>query len=170
MQNDIDLTEENMVEYSHNYELDELDKIILSIIQKDGRLSNADLARQINLSPPATHTRLRRLEQQGYIRQYVALLDREKLGYDMLCFISISLQLHQFSQVEQFREIVSAMPEVLECHHLTGEFDYLLKVVIRNRKDLERFVVNQLTPVPGVARIHTSLVLTEVKQTTAVGL
>ena len=159
-----------MVEYSYHDGLDELDKIILNIIQKDGRISNADLARQINLSPPATHTRLRRLEQQGYIRHYVALLDREKLGYDMVCFISISLQLHQFSQVEQFRAIILAMPEVLECHHLTGEFDYLLKVVIRNRKDLERFVVNQLTPIPGVARIHTRLVLTEVKQTTVVGV
>ncbi|MEW5985472.1 MAG: Lrp/AsnC family transcriptional regulator [Chloroflexota bacterium] len=157
-----------MVQSSHNQELDELDRAILCIVQVDGRISNVDLARQINLSPPATHTRLRRLEQQGYIQSYAAVLNREKNGYDMLCFVSVSLQVHQFDQVTHFRAVVSQMPEVLECHHVTGEFDYLLKVVLKNRRDLERFVVNQLTPIPGVARIYTSLVLTEVKVTTAV--
>jgi DNA-binding Lrp family transcriptional regulator len=89
------------------------------------------------------------------------------MGYDMLCFIHISLQLHQPEQLESVRNAMRDLPEVLECHHVTGEYDYLLKVAIRNRKDLERFVVERLTPIPGVARIHTSLVLTEVKSTTA---
>jgi len=78
------------------------------------------------------------------------------------------LQRHTFEQVEQFRDRIREMPEVLECHHITGEFDYLLKVVIRNRKDLERFVVDKLTPLPGVARIYTSLALTVVKSGTAI--
>lgn len=147
--------------------LDSTDKLILQILQEEGRLSNAELARRVNLSPPATHARLRRLEEDGYIRQYAALLDREKAGFDMLCFVHISLQLHQPAQVEAVRAAIREMPEVLECHHVTGEYDYLLKVVIHNRKDLERFVLERLTPVPGVARIHTSLVLTEVKATTA---
>jgi len=148
--------------------LDELDQEILEIVQAEGRISNAELARRINLSPPATHARLHRLEEDGLIRQYAAQLDRERLGYDMLCFIHISLQLHQPEQLENVRNAIRDLPEVLECHHVTGEYDYLLKVVIRNRKDLERFVVERLTPIPGVARIHTSLVLTEVKSTTAV--
>jgi len=147
--------------------LDPTDKLILQILQEEGRLSNAELARRVNLSPPATHARLRRLEEDGYIRQYAALLDRERTGFDMLCFVQISLQLHQPQQVEAVRAAIREMPEVLECHHVTGEYDYLLKVVIHNRKDLERFVLERLTPVPGVARIHTSLVLTEVKATTA---
>jgi len=147
--------------------LDPTDKLIMQILQEEGRLSNAELARRVNLSPPATHARLRRLEEGGYIRQYAALLDREKVGFDMLCFVQISLQLHQPQQVEAVRAAIREMPEVLECHHVTGEYDYLLKVVIHNRKDLERFVLERLTPVPGVARIHTSLVLTEVKATTA---
>ena len=147
--------------------LDSTDKLILQLLQEEGRLSNAELARRVNLSPPATHARLRRLEEEGYIRQYAALLDREKAGFDMLCFVQISLQLHQPQQVEAVRAAIREMPEVLECHHVTGEYDYLLKVVIHNRKDLERFVLERLTPVPGVARIHTSLVLTEVKATTA---
>lgn len=150
--------------------LDDTDKNALRALQADGRLSNVELARRIDLSPPATHARLRRLEAEGYITGYTALLDREKAGFDLLCIIQISLQMHQIEQVEAFRELVRQMPEVLECHHITGEYDYLLKVVLRNRKDLERFVVDRLTPVPGVARIHTSLVLTEVKSTTALPL
>lgn len=149
---------------------DETDKHLLEILQAEGRLSNAELARRINLSPPATHARLRRLEEQGLIRGYAALLDREKAGYDMLCFVHISLQVHQPQQVDGVRAAIRQMPEVLECHHVTGEYDYLLKVVIRNRKDLERFILERLTPVPGVARIHTSLVLSEVKSGTALPL
>ena len=147
-------------------DLDELDLAILRALQADGRMSNVELAQRINLSPPATHTRLKRLQEQGTIRQYVALLDQEQVGYDMTCFINISLQLHQVEELEGFRAIINELPEVLECYHVTGEFDYLLKVVVRNRKDLQRFVVEQLTPIPGVARIYTSLVLSEAKSTT----
>ena len=154
-----------MIKSSH-MELDIVDEAILDLLQHNGRISNAELARHINLSPPATHARLRRLEKQGYIQNYVALLDREQIGYDLLCFIQISLMVHQFDQVQLFRNTVEALPEVLECHHITGEYDYLLKVVLHNRADLERFVVNQLTPLNGVSRIHTSLVLSEIKATT----
>ena len=111
--------------------LDETDRIILEILQEQGRISNAELARRVDLSPPATHARLRRLEEGGYIRQYAALLDLDKVGYDMLCFVMVSLQLHQSQQVEGFKAAIQEMPEVLECHHVTGEYDYLLKVVIR---------------------------------------
>jgi DNA-binding Lrp family transcriptional regulator len=80
------------------------------------------------------------------------------------------LQQHQLEFVEQFRAAVQQMPEVMECHFLTGEFDYLLKVVVRNRKDLERFLMDVLTPLPGIARISTSVVLTEIKHTMIVSL
>ncbi len=150
--------------------LDTLDKTILKILQAEGRISNTELARRVRLSPPATHARVKRLEEQGYIRKYAALLEAEKVGYDMLCFVQISLQLHALEQVKGFRAAIQEMPEVLECHHITGEFDYLLKVAIRNRKDLERFVVDKLTPTTGVARIYTSLALTEVKSSTVLPL
>jgi Lrp/AsnC family leucine-responsive transcriptional regulator len=151
---------------SYMNDLDEIDVQILEALQGNGRISNVELAQTINLSPPATHARVKRLTDQGYIRQYTTLLDKKKLGYDMTCFISVALQLHQQEGLDTFRARINQMPEVLECHHVTGEFDYLLKVVIRNREDLERFIVQGLTPIPGVARIHTSLVLAEVKSTT----
>ncbi len=159
-----------MIKNSKEITLDEIDLALLRSLQTDGRLSNVELARKINLSPPATLTRMRRLEKDGYIRQYTAVVDREKAGYDLLCFIHIAMQMHQYEQVDKFRKLMQKMPEVLECHHITGEYDYLLKVVLRNRKDLERFVVDRLTPIPGVSRIHTSLVFTEVKSTTALPL
>jgi DNA-binding Lrp family transcriptional regulator len=156
-----------MVESSQDQALDNLDKAILQELQTDGRVSNAELARRVNLSPPAIHARLRRLEEQGFIRQYVALLDREKVGYDMLCFVNMNLQLHQQEQMDTVRAAILAIPEVLECYSLTGEYDYLLKVAIRNRQDLERFVIHHLTKISGVHQVHTSIVLTELKSTTA---
>jgi Lrp/AsnC family transcriptional regulator, leucine-responsive regulatory protein len=148
-------------------ELDDIDRTILDVLQSEGRISNADLARRVNLSPPATHTRVRRLEQDGYISGYAAQLNREKLGYGMLCYIHLSGQLHQQRELATLRESLTKMPEVLECAFVTGEFDFLLKVVLRDQKDLERFILHKLTQLPGVARVNTSLVVAQIKSTTA---
>jgi DNA-binding Lrp family transcriptional regulator len=154
-----------LVQSSLQADIDETDKAILRLLQADGRVSNAEIARRVGLSAPATHARIRRLEDDGVIRRYATLLDREAIGFDMVCFINVSLQLHQFEAIERFKELVQDMPEVLECHHITGEFDYLLKAVFRNRDELQEFVVNKLTPIPGMAQINTSLVLIEIKAT-----
>ena len=148
--------------------INEVDISILEILQTDARISNAELARRVNLSPPATLTRVRRLEENGLIDRHVTLVNRRQAGYDMLCFVSVSLQLHDIEQVTGFREAVQQLPEVLECHHVTGDYDYLLKVVAHNTKDLENFLLKKLTPISGVARIQTSLVLNEVKSTTVI--
>jgi DNA-binding Lrp family transcriptional regulator len=149
-------------------ELDHIDRTLLEALQIDGRMSNAELARRVDLSSPGLHKRLRRLEDAGVIRGYVALVDREAVGYDMLCFVQVTLQRHEPDAVDNFRREVQMMAEVLECHHITGEYDYLLKVVVRNRKHLERFILETLTPVRGMDKIRTSLVLSEIKATTAV--
>jgi Lrp/AsnC family transcriptional regulator, leucine-responsive regulatory protein len=150
--------------------IDEIDKAILRTVQEDGSISNVELARRISLSPPAVHARIKRLEELGYIRGYVGLVDRELLGYEMTCFVNVTLQFHQMEQIMGFRERVVQMPEVLECHFVTGEFDYLLKVIVRSRQELEQFLMERLTPIPGIARISTSLVLAEIKSTTAVAI
>lgn len=151
---------------SQFHELDEMDQAILRELQGEARISNAELARRIHLSQPALHSRIRRLERRGFIRRYVALLDREMLGFDLLCFIHVRLQLHQYDQMDAFRRSIVALPQVLECHHVTGEYDYLLKVAVRNRKELEHLVIHKLMPIHGVAHIQTSLVFAEVKNTT----
>ena len=146
---------------------DDLDRALLRALQEDARRSNVELARLVDLSATGLQKRLRRLEEAGVIVGYAARLDREALGYDMLCFVQVTLQRHEPDAVDNFRREVQAMPEVLECHHLTGEFDYLLKVVLHNRKHLERFILNTLTPVRGMDKIRTSLVLSEIKSTAA---
>jgi DNA-binding Lrp family transcriptional regulator len=159
-----------MTENSKLLELNKTDMDILREVQEDGRISNVELANRIELSPPATHARLRRLQSHGYIKRYVALLDQEKMGFDMTCFVSISLRMHGPQELSGFRKSVSELPEVLDCYHVTGEFDYLLRIVVRNRKELQRFVEQKLTPIPGVARIYTSLVLEEIKASTSLPL
>ncbi len=159
-----------MLESSPNGQLDKVDRLILAALQDDGRVSNAELARRIGLSPPAVHARIRRLEEDGYVRRYAAILDPERLGYDITCFVHISLQIHSSEQSERVRATLLEMPEVLECYHLTGAFDYLLKVVAQDRRRLEHFLVERLTPIPGLARMQTSLVLNELKQTTLLSI
>ena len=151
-------------------EIDDTDKSILTELQNDSSISNVELARRISLSPPAVHARIKSLEERGYVRQYAAILDREKVGYDMLCLINVTLQKHNMENINVFRDAINQMPEVLECYFITGEFDYMLKVVVRSRKELERFLMEKLTPIPGIARIATSIVLTEIKFTTTLEL
>lgn len=146
--------------------MDEKDRQLLKHLQGDARLTNTELARRVELSPPGLQRRLRKLEDSGVIEQYVTLLDREAVGFDMLCFVQVTLLRHEPESIQRFKEIVQDMSEVLECHHITGEFDYLLKVIVRNREHLEKFLVEKLTPVPGMDKIRTSLVLREIKTTT----
>lgn len=146
--------------------MDDIDKTLLGYLQPDARISTAELARRFDLSAPGLQKRMRRLEETGVISHYATILNREAIGYDMLCFVQINLQRHVVDVVENFRVVVQSMPEVLECHHVTGEYDFLLKVVVRNRKHLEEFLLHTLTPVKGMDKIRTSLALSEIKSTT----
>lgn len=150
-------------------DIDAQDLIILRELQSN-TITNVELARRINLSAPATHARVKRLEALGYLKTTKAVLDREKLGFVLLCFITVALQMHKPDEVARFRETVINAPEVLECHHVTGDYDYILKVALRGRQDLQRFLMDVLTPIEAVARLHTRVVLDEVKSTTALPL
>jgi len=149
---------------------DQLDHAILKELQHDGRISVADLARKIHLSPPAVHQRIKRLEREGVIRKYVALLDRKAAGYDLLCFIRVSIQPHTKAQMNEFQSAMQDLNAVLECYHTAGSYDLLLKVAVRTHHDLEQFISEHLMTISGVERIETSLVLNEMKSTTALKL
>jgi DNA-binding Lrp family transcriptional regulator len=150
----------------HTHKLDDIDKAILKIVQTQANIKESELARRVNLSAPATHQRLKHLQDEGYIRQFVALLDREKMGFGLLCFVQISLPVHQANLEGKVQETIVSMPEVLECFQVTGEQDYLLKVALRDQKHLRHFLNEQLTPMLGSARISTQLVLNEIKSKT----
>jgi Lrp/AsnC family transcriptional regulator, leucine-responsive regulatory protein len=150
--------------------LDDIDLALLAYLQQDARVTHTELARRVDLSPPGLQRRIRKLEDTGIISRYVTLVNREALGFDMLCFVQVTLQRHEPEAVRHFKEAIQQMAEVMECHHITGEYDYLLKVVVRSRSHLETFLVEKLTPLPGMDKIRTSLVLREIKTTTSVPL
>ncbi|WP_019415389.1 Lrp/AsnC family transcriptional regulator [Paenisporosarcina sp. TG20] len=147
-----------------NKTLDPIDIQILDMLQRQANISNAELGRRVNLSPPATHARIKRLETEGYIIRQVAILDPQKLGFDLLCYVFISTDIHQAEKLDLLEYNLESMSEVLECHCLAGEFDYLLKVANKNRRELEDFIrkLNKL----GISRIQTSLALREIKNST----
>lgn len=146
--------------------LDELDRQLLRHLQREARLTSVELARRLQLSSAGLQKRVRKLETRGVIEGYTAQLSRRALGLDLLCFVQVSLAHHRPGRVERFPDRIRGMAEVLECHYLTGEVDYLLKVVVASHQELERFLFDKLMKVPGVDRVRTSIVLKEVKAST----
>jgi Lrp/AsnC family transcriptional regulator, leucine-responsive regulatory protein len=150
--------------------LDGLDRKLLAYLQEDARASSAELARRVGLSGPGLQKRLKKLETQGVVTRYATVVNREAVGLDLLCFVHIMLAHHRPNSVKRFPGRVKDMPEVLECHFLTGEFDYLMKVVVANHDQLQKFLFEKLMKVDGVDRIRTSIVVREVKATTSLPL
>jgi Lrp/AsnC family leucine-responsive transcriptional regulator len=148
---------------------DNLDITILEELQMNGRISVADLARKIHLSQPAVHHRIKRLEREGIIQRYVALLDREAIGYDLLCFVNLSLNPHSQEVTCAVEKMINAMPQVLECYNITGRSDMLLKIVVENHRELNAFI-KKLETLAGIDRIETSVVLNHAKTTTELAL
>ena len=148
--------------------LDDKDRALLRHLQDDARVTSTELAKRVDLSPPGLQKRVRKLEEMGVIEGYKTILNREALGFDMLCFVQVTLRRHEPEAIRSFKERIKSMTEVMECHHITGEYDYLLKIVVRNRNHLEQFLVEKLTPLKGMDKIRTSLVLREIKSSIAI--
>tara|TARA_R110002073_G_scaffold12432_1_gene54955 strand:- start:735 stop:1196 length:462 start_codon:yes stop_codon:yes gene_type:complete len=147
--------------------LDGIDRRILRAVQRNGRMSNAELSDDVNLSPSACHRRVRRLEKAGYIRDYVALLDARKLGVPTTVFVEITLQGQADEVLEAFEKSVARIPDVLECHLMAGTADYLLKVVAEDTEDFARIHRQYLARLPGVGQMQSSFALRTVCNTTA---
>lgn len=152
------------------YELDEKDRALLAYLQDNARMTSAELGKLVDLSPSGVQKRLRKLEENGVVTKYAAIVDRRTLGYDLVVFVHVTLQGHTRDQVAEFDAGIQEMDEVLECHRVTGTADYLLKVVVRDHQHLDHFLMNQLLPMPSVARVNSNLVLKAVKETTNLGL
>lgn len=147
--------------------LDDIDLQILSILQENGRTSNADLARKVKLSPPSVLQRVRKLEESGLITDYVAILNAQILGFGLMVLTKITLESHQEKTIEKFRESVTRLPNVLEVFQVSGDFDFLLKIRAANMADYERIVRESVSPLPGVGRIESNFVLAVGKSTAA---
>ena len=148
-------------------QLDATDKRILRALQRKGRISNADLSEVVNLSPSACHRRVQRLEEDGYIRDYVALLNPRKMGVPTTVFVEITLQGQADEVLDAFEKAVCRVPDVLECHLMAGSADYLLKVVASDTEDFARIHRQYLARLPGVGQMQSSFALRTVFKTTA---
>lgn len=149
-------------------QLDRYDRQILEVLQVDGRISNQDLADRISLSPSSCLRRLRALEESGLITGYRALLDARRLGLSLMALIHISMDRHTPERFAHFENVVSEIPEVLECLLITGQdADYQLKVVVADMDGYQELLLNRITRIPGVTGVHSSFVLRRVIDKTA---
>ncbi len=146
-------------------ELDSVDAEILDSLQRNGRLSNAKLAKQVSLSEPSCWRRVRRLQEEGYIEGYQAVLNRRSLGLGLLAFVQLGCTAHDPDATAELERIVSEHPNVLSCHNTTGEADFLLQVVAKDLADYSRFVETVLRNLPGVVSVTSNLSLRELKLT-----
>lgn len=151
-------------------QLDKFDRAILTHLQQDGRMTNVQLADAVNLSESACLRRVRGLEESGLIEGYVALLDQKHAGRSGNVFVHIGLHREEQSELAAFETAVQNIPEVMECYLMTGEFDYLLRVVVSDMADFERLHNESLTRLPGVARVNSSVAIRTVRKTTELPL
>jgi DNA-binding Lrp family transcriptional regulator len=147
--------------------LDALDVRILETLQGNGKLTNVELAKIVGLSPSPCLSRVRSLEERGLISHYVALLDPEALGGLMSVFIQVRLERQAVHQLDVFEDAMAKFPEVMECYLMTGESDYMLRVIVPNLGALQKFIIERLSRIDGVANIRSSFALKQVKYKTA---
>ena len=149
---------------------DEIDRRILRELQHDGALSNVELARRVHLSPSPCLARVKALEAAGIINRYVALVNAAKLGLGLNVFINISLKTQSKQALADFEQRIAEQDEVMECYLMTGDSDYLIRVVVADMGALEKFILERLTPIPGVEKIRSSFALKQVRYKTALPL
>lgn len=144
-------------------DLDKVDRAILAALQNDGRMSNARLADIVGLSETPCSRRLKRLENDGYIEQYRAMLSRSALGYGVVAFVYVRFAVHDRAVATRFEREVLAIPRILSCHNVSGSADYILQIVARDLDDFGSFLRDELRSLPGVTSLESALSLREVK-------
>ncbi|PZW48009.1 AsnC family transcriptional regulator [Humitalea rosea] len=147
--------------------MDATDQRILRALARRGRLSNAELAEEVGLSASPCWTRVKRLEEQGVIRGYAALLDLAALGFPDTVFLEVMMERHDEENLKRFEEAVRAIPEVLECHLVSGEYDYMIKAAVSGTAGAESLLRDRIYRLPGVRHTRTSFALSCLKQTTS---
>lgn len=146
--------------------LDAIDLSLLGMLQEDAFLTTKEMAARLNMSTTPVFERVKRLEREGYVQRYTALLDRNKVGLSMLVFCNVSLKEHNRAFLFRFEQEVARLPEVMECHHITGAYDYLLKIVVKDMSDYQYFIKEKLAALENIGRVESHFVMTEVKNST----
>ncbi|WP_283636444.1 Lrp/AsnC family transcriptional regulator [Aquaticitalea lipolytica] len=150
--------------------LDAIDKKLLDLLQKDSKRTNKELSNRLNLSVTAVYERIKKLEKEGVISKYVTLVKKEKVEKTFVAFCHIKLVQHTQDYVIKFEKEVANLVEVLECYHISGDYDYLLKVIVKDMDAFREFMVNKLTSINHIGSTHSMFVINEVKHTTAINI
>ena len=150
--------------------LDAIDLRILKHLQSNAKLTNKEIAAAIGMTTTPVFERIKRLEEQGYIRSYVAILDKEKLGFALVPYCNVSLKQHTRSYLENFEKEIKAIPDVVECYHIAGMYDYLLKVTVKDMAAYQDFIVNHLANLENIGTVQSSFVMKEIRENTALPL
>ena len=151
-------------------QLDAIDKKLLHLLQKDSKQTNKELSGKLNLSVTAVYERIKKLERAQIISSYVALVDKKKVDRGFVTFCSIKLLQHTQDFVVKFEKEVSKLDEVLECYHISGDYDYLLKVIVADMDEFREFMVKKLTTISHIGSTHSAFMISEVKHTTAINV
>jgi Lrp/AsnC family transcriptional regulator, leucine-responsive regulatory protein len=146
-----------------NLDLDAIDRRIVAALQENGRLTNVELADRIGLSPSPCLRRVKRLESEGYIQAYRAVLERKRVGLGLTVFVGVKIEAHANDKAEAFQQAVAAMPETVSCHLVAGDIDYLLEVVATDLDHYQRYLVEKLLNLPIVREVRSNIVLQPVK-------
>jgi len=150
--------------------LDEIDRKLLNELQQDSKQTNKNLSNKLNLSVTAIYERIKKLEREGLISSYVSLLNKNKVGLGFVVFCQIKLVQHTKDYLRKFESEIFKLDEVLECFHVSGEYDYLLKVVVKDMPHFRNFMVNNLTTLEHIGSTQSSFTISEIKNTTAIKL
>lgn len=148
--------------------MDKIDRQLLHLLQRDSKQTNKALSLSLGLSVTAVYERIRKLEKQGVIKSYVALLDKQKVEKNFVAFCHVKLVQHSQEYVVNFEKLVAKLPEVLECYHLSGDYDYILKVLVTDMDEFRTFMVEKLTKIDHIGSTHSMFVISEVKHTTEI--
>jgi Lrp/AsnC family leucine-responsive transcriptional regulator len=150
--------------------LDNLDRRILETLQEDGKITNTKLAETVHLSPSPCLARVKRMEDSGFIQRYVALVDPKMVGLSLNVFVHVSLERQIKTELGRFESMIQIYPEVMECYLMSGDADYLIRVVVPDIEALERFILDKLSTIPGLAQIRSSFAMKQVKFKTSLPL
>jgi Lrp/AsnC family leucine-responsive transcriptional regulator len=151
-------------------QLDAIDKKLLQFLQIDSKQTNKELSGKLNLSVTAVYERIKKLEREGIISKYVVLIDKKSVDKSFVTFCSIKLLQHTIDYVVQFEKEVKQIDEVLECYHISGDYDYLLKVIVADMDEFREFMVKKLTSISHIGSTHSAFMISEVKHTTAISV
>ena len=152
------------------HQIDAIDRRIIQLLQADGKMKIKEIAEALKMSNTPIFERIKRLEREGFILGYTARIDKKKLGFGLIAFCSVSLEQHHEENIQKFVAEISELKEVIECYHIAGMFDYLMKIYVQDMEDYQTFITKKLARLKNIGRVQSSFVMTEIKHDEALPL